>query len=236
MTPGDLRALYEQKTGRPWDAEAGVLWLCQNRENFELHYKEPVLSISAHITLSDKASWLSQQHCRVCNPTFPISIISLRIRPGSWQALNAINKSAFKNAIQHRFSSGHTSEVQAGRICLTFLFICSSKRKRRDLDNMAKLLMDSIKGVVMEDDTNVDHLNLMRLTHEGDEEYVSFQISGSRMNDHNNVVYPNLRHSWAGAEPLNIGDFVNPAQPSASVDGLASASLPQARGLRLVYD
>ena len=36
MTPGDLRALYEQKTGRAWDAEAGVLWLCHAaRSNLE---------------------------------------------------------------------------------------------------------------------------------------------------------------------------------------------------------
>jgi len=89
------------------------------------------------------------------------------------------------------------------------LFVCSSRRKRRDLDNMAKLLMDSIKDVVMEDDTHVDHLNLMRLTHEADEEFVSLRISGSKLNEHDNVVYPSLRHSWAGAELLNIEDFVD---------------------------
>ena len=77
---------------------------------------------------------------------------------------------------------------------------------------MAKLLMDSIEGIVIEDDTNVDHLNLMRITHEGSEEYVTFQISGSRLNDHRYVVYPHLRHSWAGAEPLNIEDFKNVPQ------------------------
>jgi Holliday junction resolvase RusA-like endonuclease len=232
MTVAELKALYEKATGKTWEPEQGIQWLCQNRESFDLNLysKEPVLSKSAHITLSDKANWLSQQHCRVCNPTFPISVIPIRIRPESWQALESVNKSAFKSAIQHRLTSGHTYTTQTGRICLSFLFVCSSNRRRRDLDNMAKLLMDSVKGLVMEDDTNVDHLNLMRLTHEGEEEYVSFQISGSRLNNHDDTAYPHLQHSWAGAEPLNLQDFTNQAQQGAPADVLASASLRQERG------
>jgi Holliday junction resolvase RusA-like endonuclease len=232
MTAAELKALYEHATGNAWEPEAGVEWLCQNQVSFarSLHRQEPVFSRSAHITLSDKASWLSQQHCRVCNPTFPISVIYIRIRPESWQALESIDKSAFKRAIQHRLTSGHAYPAQAGRVCLSFLFVCSSSRRRRDLDNMAKLLMDSIKGLVMGDDTNVDHLNLIRLTHEGDEEYVSFQISGSQLNDHSNTVYPHLRHSWAGAEPISIQDFANQAQQGAPADRLASASLRQSGG------
>lgn len=74
---------------------------------------------------------------------------------------------------------------------------------------MAKLLMDSIKGIVMGDDKDVDHLNLMRLTHKGGEEYVFFRISVSNINDHSDVVYAEMRHSWAGAEPLKIDDFRN---------------------------
>ena len=70
----------------------------------------------------------------------------------------------------------------------------------------------------MEDDTHVDHLNLMRLTHEADEEFVSLRISGSKLNEHDNVVYPSLRHSWAGAELLNIEDFVDEAQQIAAAD------------------
>lgn len=215
MTVEELRTFYEHSTGNAWDADAGVLWLCQNREKLDLHFRTTVLDVSAHITLSDKENWLAQQHCRICNPTFPISIIPVRIRPESWQAIHTINKNAFKAAIQSRLESGHSRSIQKGRICLTLLFVCSTKRKRRDLDNMAKLFMDAIEGIVMEDDTNVDHLNLMRLTHEGNEEYVSFQISGSRLNDHCNVVYPHLRHSWAGAEPLIIENFKSQGQPGS---------------------
>jgi Holliday junction resolvase RusA-like endonuclease len=122
-------------------------------------------------------------------------------------ALESVNKTAFKAALAHRFSERSHIERQEGRICLTFLFVCSASRRKRDVDNMTKLLMDSIKGHVMGDDKEVDHLNVMRLVHEGDEEYVIFRISESNCNDHTDVVEPSLRHSWAGAEPLNLEDY-----------------------------
>ena len=62
----------------------------------------------------------------------------------------------------------------------------------------------------MGDDRDVDHLNLMRLTHEGEDEYVTFRISASNINNHGDVVHTELRHSWAGAEPLKIEDFRKP--------------------------
>ena len=118
----------------------------------------------------------------MCHPDFPISVIPLRIRPESWQSLASINRRACKAALSHRFSKSSHINAQEGRICLTFLFICSARRKVRDVDNMAKLVMDSLTGIVMGDDREVDHLNLMRLTHEGEEEYVTFRISASNMN------------------------------------------------------
>jgi Holliday junction resolvase RusA-like endonuclease len=207
MDVSGLKSLYEEQTGKSWSADEGVLWLAENREHLDIYRKIPVLDKTAHITLSDKAGWLSQQRCHVCHSGFPISIIPLRIQPESWQALDSIDKAAFKAAIADRFSRSPHVQPQLGRVCLTFLFVCSANRRIRDLDNMAKLLMDSIKGIVMGDDRAVDHLNLMRMSHEGDEEYVTFRIAPSNLNDHSDVVYPELRHSWAGEEPLRIEDF-----------------------------
>ena len=79
---------------------------------------------------------------------------------------------------------------------------------------MAKLLMDSIKGKVMGDDRDVDHLSLMRLNREGDEEYIVFRICSSTINTHTDVADLSLRHSWAGAESLRIEDFR--AEPSTA--------------------
>lgn len=207
MTASDLKKLYEEMSGKPWNTDDGVIWLMKNYEQLDLHTKKPVLTKCAHVTLSDKVNWLSQQYCHVCHPNSPIRVIPLRIRPESWQALDSLDKAAFKAALFQRFLKSTHINAQEGRICLTFLFVCSASRRARDLDNMAKLVMDSIKGIVMGDDRNVDHLNLMRLTHEGEEEYVIFQISASNINDHSDVVHPQLRHSWACGEALNIEDF-----------------------------
>src|SRR5215208_6482282 len=104
MIPQDLRNLYEEKTGQPWDAENGVRWLNKNLVHLNIFTRTSRLDKSAHITLSDKASWLSQQFCPVCNPDPPISIIPLRIYPESWQALSSVDKRAFKAAIAKRLS------------------------------------------------------------------------------------------------------------------------------------
>ena len=207
MRASDLKSLYEESTNKPWNAEDGVVWLMKKYERLDIYTKIPVLDKTAHITLSDKASWLSQQRCHVCSSDPPISVIPLRIQPESWQALASVDKAAFKAAIADRLSRSPHLKPQQGRICLTFLFVCSAERRVRDLDNMAKLLMDAIKGIVMGDDREVDHLNLMRLRHEGGEEYVTVRIAPSNLNNHSDVVQAELRHSWAGAEPLKIEDF-----------------------------
>jgi Holliday junction resolvase RusA-like endonuclease len=208
MTPQDLRNLYEERTGQPWDEENGILWLSKNREHLDLVTRESRLDKSAHITLSDKVGWLSQQLCYVCNPDPPISIIPLRINPKSWQTRRREVKRSFKAAIAHRLSDRPHKVGQDERVCLTLLFVCSARRNVRDLDNLAKLVMDALKGIVMGDDRNVDHLNLMRFTHEGAEEYIYVQISNSNINDHSDVVHKEMTHRW-GVEPLNLDDFID---------------------------
>lgn len=207
ITPQNVRDLYKEQTGLAWSREEGVSWLNRNYEHLDICRKIPVLDKSAHVTLSDKASWLSQQWCHVCHSDFPISVIPFRIRPESWQALGSMDKRAFKAAISHRLSESSRIERLKRRVCLTLLFVCSSSRRTRDVDNMAKLFMDSIKGIMMADDKEVDHLNLMRLVHEGGEEYVHLRIANSNINDHSDVVDPRIRHLWAGQEALDLEDF-----------------------------
>jgi Holliday junction resolvase RusA-like endonuclease len=208
MTPQDLKKLFEERTGNVWNEESGILWLNQNRESLDNYTKIPILHATSHITLSDKANWLSQRHCHLCEADSPISIIPLQINPESWQSLSSIDKRAFKKAIRTRlFEHKSQHEPLNGRICLSFLFVCKKSRKVRDIDNMAKLFMDSIKGVLMGDDREVDHLNLMRLTHDGDEEYLTVKISTSSINLHNDVVLAKFRHAWADPRPLRIEDY-----------------------------
>lgn len=194
MTSAALKKRYEDQTGRMWSEDEGLLWLLKNRESFELdmYEKVPVLSLISHLTLSEKAGWLSQHHCRICNPPFPISIVPVRIEPQSWQAISSIDKQAFKRAMAHRLNRDGWTTAESGPVCVSFLFVCGARRRTRDLDNMAKLMMDSLIGVAFDDDSEVDHLDVMRLRHEGLEEYVSLRVSGARLNSHDTVVRPSI--------------------------------------------
>lgn len=233
-TPQDLRDLYEESTRLAWSAEEGVPWLNKIYELLDIYTKVPVLDKSAHVTLSDKVGWLAQQRCHVCHPETTIGEFPFRIRPESWQALGAVDKRAFKAAMAHRLSGSPHIKLLDGRVCLTLLFVCSAGRRTRDLDNMAKLFMDSIKERMMGDDEAVDHLNLMRLTHEGDEEFVFVRITDSNINDHADGVDARLRHSWAGADALNLDDFRAKRTPKFRLalllrEGAQVSSLPRMR-------
>jgi hypothetical protein len=91
-TPQDLKNLYEEQTGLAWSSEEGVAWLNRNYEHLGIYMTTPVLDKSAHVTLSDKAGWLSQQRCHVCHPDSVIGVIPVRIRPDSWQALERLSQ------------------------------------------------------------------------------------------------------------------------------------------------
>ena len=206
MFANDLRRLYRESTGKPWSPEEGAKWLTLNFERYDIYFKRPVLDKTAHTTLADKANWLSHQRCHVCREPETISTMPIRIAPESWQALKSVDKKAFKAAVAERLKNRPGDKPFEGRVCLTFVFVCSSKRRIRDLDNMAKLLMDSLKGIIMGDDRNVDHLNLMRLTHGEDEEFVTIRIRSSSLNDHSDVAAKILNLSW-DREPLRLKDF-----------------------------
>lgn len=72
---------------------------------------------------------------------------------------------------------------------------------------MAKIVMDSLKGVVMGDDQDVDHLNLLRLSHEGTLEFISFQLGTSSINNHDDVLHKEFCHNWPNEE-IKLEDFL----------------------------
>jgi Holliday junction resolvase RusA-like endonuclease len=201
----DLRRLFEKETGQIWNDHEGKAWLSKNREHIDLYFKESRLAKKCHIHLSDKINWLSQLSCHICNPNFPICIIPIRIPPESFQSLNKINRRAFKDAIRSVLSS--YEQLMNVKICLHILFVCTVNRRTRDIDNMAKLLIDAIKVKVMSDDKDIDHLSIVRLSHEFDEEFIYIKISNSNLNVHDDVAAKEFNHSWEGKKALLLSDF-----------------------------
>jgi hypothetical protein len=73
---------------------------------------------------------------------------------------------------------------------------------------MAKALLDAIKNVLFGDDRKIDHLNIIRIKSPG-EEFVYLNIRETRLNDHDDVLFPQMSHSWDGSEALNLEDFMD---------------------------
>jgi Endodeoxyribonuclease RusA len=75
-----------------------------------------------------------------------------------------------------------------------------------DVDNLAKLLLDSFNECIYEDDKIIDHLNLLRIAYGGVEEYIEVRISDSNVNTHTDVLYHGLNHVW-GMDELLLENF-----------------------------
>jgi Holliday junction resolvase RusA-like endonuclease len=169
--------------------------------------RKPVLVPAFSPELSSKTLDVAQFHCPLCNGESLISTIPIRIPPISSQASDSNTKQAFKRAINQRLSETH--HYGNLRLCVHVVFIISKKRNRMDVDNMAKLFLDSLQGVILENDNQIDHLNLHKITWEGDEEHIDVNIRESNFNRYEDVLYHKFLHSWAGAEELRLEDFMD---------------------------
>lgn len=77
-----------------------------------------------------------------------------------------------------------------------------------DLDNLAKVLLDSLQGLLFSNDRQIDHLSLLRVQTQDVEEYIVVSIRASSINQHVDVLFHRLQHGWAGAEELRLADFM----------------------------
>jgi Holliday junction resolvase RusA-like endonuclease len=171
-----------------------------------------VLIQSFFSSLSSKASSLAQFHCPLCSwkgDDGPVWTIPIRIPPISKQAASQAKGkvAAFERAIASRLVDRGPWLGPADSVCLLLLFVVHPTAKHKDLDNMAKAIVDAVKSILFGDDRRIDHLNLIRLKAPS-EEYVYVNLRKSRLNDHSNVLLCEMNHSWAGAEVLDLSTFM----------------------------
>lgn len=186
-----------------------IAWLNQLEDTEETAFwiRRPKLTRMFSACLSSKLNAISQFHCDICRSGFPIGIIPIRIQPRSHQAAIPAVKAAYKKAIASRLANTHN--FQSSRLCIHIVLAIGQASKTGDIDNAAKLLLDSMKGVVFNDDKQVDHLSIVRFHTSGDEDFLFVRISDSTLNEHRDVLYSGLHHSWAGIqEPVDLDDYI----------------------------
>jgi len=196
------------------ELESVCRWINANYGSFARLFNKlhETLKLVYSPSLSSKITSLAQHHCPICTiheGGLPIHVMSIRIPPISKQAAARIKgrRAAFERAIKHRFAEKTAPFPEHISICLMIVFVVKATGAQKDLDNMAKALLDAIKNVLFGDDRRIDHLNILRIKSPG-EEFVYLNIRETRLNDHTDVLFPKMLHSWAGAEALNLEDFM----------------------------
>lgn len=201
------------------EEEEIVKWLNQIQmknpcSTFLFSEKYPVLLPFISSTLSSKISSLSQFHCPICSRRNDsiIRVITIRISAISKQSVASEPKKrkAFEKAIKHRLGTLKTNHTfQRGeKLCIHIVFILGKQNRDKDLDNMAKALLDALKGVLFGDDMDIDHLSLMKIKTIEDDDFVTVNIRGSALNQQNDVIFNSLHHVWGERSLLDIKDFM----------------------------
>jgi Holliday junction resolvase RusA-like endonuclease len=202
------------------EEEEIVKWLNQiswgnPRSQFLLfHEKIPVLLPFISSTLSAKIGSLSQFHCPICSrrTNSIYRIINIRISAVSKQSVasNPIKRKAFEKAIKYRLNSLQTQYVfhRGEKLCVHIVFVLGKQNRDKDLDNMAKALLDALKGILFGDDMDIDHLSLMKIKTAEDDEFVTVNIRGSALNQQNDVIFNSMHHVWGESSLLDIKDFM----------------------------
>ena len=192
-------------------------WWSFQLENGDVCFRKyPVLQPLLHGTLTHKVSTLAQRHCYICSgllPSdrqFPIWVLPIRIEPASRQALDSIDWAAFQNAVRSRFEADHRTYDPTSylHLCLAFTFVLASSSRDRDVDNMAKALLDAFSRALGFNDKDVHHLDLLKLVDDFPEEYVYIRVAPSHVGGRSDILLPVTNQTWVGQPALRLRDFI----------------------------
>ncbi|QUY42552.1 RusA family crossover junction endodeoxyribonuclease [Acaryochloris marina S15] len=146
----------------------------------------------------------SQERCLICGSVSQARFIPIRISPKSHQSLTPDLKRYYLEQLQnHPFIQGETQFDSSHRLCVQLICVLKEGRDK-DVDNMAKLILDGIKGQVFPDDKQIDHLQVVKFRANESEEFVSIGVAVSTLNQHSDVLFGAINSDWSGQSRLNI--------------------------------
>jgi Holliday junction resolvase RusA-like endonuclease len=144
------------------------------------------------------------------NAMCPRFVIPIRISAISGQSSKARIKKAFKNAIKYRLQRHESIPFKLNqKLCVHIVFVMGKNSRNKDVDNMTKPLLDALQGILFENDRDIDHLSVLKIRIDDDEDYTILNIAPTFVNNHDDVVIPSLHHGWAGAEFLDLQTFIS---------------------------
>jgi len=130
------------------------------------------------------------------------------LTPHSYQSADAKIKKAFKRAILHHFDVMSEGIRYFGKkICLHIVFVLKESSKDKDVDNMAKLLIDGLKNVLFSDDKEIIHLSIVKIRQQDPEEFININIRESNLQDNSDVFSEEFFHKFSGPK-LRLDNFL----------------------------
>lgn len=174
-----------------------------------LHVKVPRMKPLIHPVLASKVSWLQQAPCLTCvrdeqSPSLGVSF-GVRVRPFSAQSMESADLKLIKQRISESMEGrlGPAKDWSASQVCVTVVAVVNAKARQKDVDNMAKGLLDSLQGHLYLNDSQIAHLSISRVRHRGDD---AFYLLSARpvLDPLEDVIDPELRISWAGRPEITL--------------------------------
>ena len=162
------------------------------------------LSYAFFADLSQKVTWLTQRHCSICPeapPDAPWFNSPIRLPPTSRQVVSGADVADLRERVQAAAGDRYAKLFERD-LCIAMTFVLGVGRSKvLDVDNMAKTMCDVLRGTVYRDDTQIQHLDLLKLRMVEDaEEWVHIRVRPTAVASHLDVFDRRTNHKFGVAK------------------------------------
>jgi hypothetical protein len=93
-----------------------------------------------------------------------------------------------------------------GPLCVRLILGLGPGARVKDVDNLAKGVLDALQGRAFVNDRQICHLDLLRLTGLASEGLIGVRMARTRVAEHDDTI--DVRHlvNWAGVKAIDIRD------------------------------
>ena len=84
------------------------------------------------------------------------------------------------------------------------LIFVIKESQEKDVDNMAKITIDGLEKILIPDNKQIDHLEVVKFKTKYLEEHISISIGRSHLNERENILFRGLNMGWAGLEKMKL--------------------------------
>jgi Holliday junction resolvase RusA-like endonuclease len=169
--------------------------------------RTPTLEWLVHSSMSAKINRIAQWHCVFCNTGFPSLVLPVRIKALSYQSTTPKVRAAFKRALKDYLKEKHDFAEKS--VCLHITVAIGSSSRIADLDNIAKLFLDALKGSLFRDDRQVEHLSIVRIRTRETEDYVYVRVTPINQTKDDDVLFAKTDHIWAVGDAIDLNNYLD---------------------------